>query len=375
MIASPGDVAEERAIVTEQLYRWNHANASARQIVLLPVKWETHSTPQLGAPPQTIINNQLLHDVDIMIGIFGTRIGTPTEEYISGSVEEIKKHVAAGKTAKVYFSDVPVSLSAVDPEQYASVRKFREECQSSGLYATYKSIEQFRTDFGHHLDLEMNQPRYLWLASLAPVTEDDTLSEDALTLLTAAAQSNGDVMFQFGTELSIGGQAFTDGSPRSLARWQSAVQELLKAGALRHVQEDFYRVTASGYKIADGQKQAAASTVGPFDQLQRTHVSDVLASLNYIQRDFLRFLLLKGGTARGDVVFTARANDQPLDLNSLTRHVLEKGLATQTEDRMNGYSTFAVNERMAEQLKGLLFPREEGNDTPFFNGIPVPKSV
>jgi hypothetical protein len=53
MIASPGDVADERRIVTEAIHRWNDANAHARQLVLLPIKWETHSTPQLG-PVNTI---------------------------------------------------------------------------------------------------------------------------------------------------------------------------------------------------------------------------------------------------------------------------------------------------------------------------------
>src|ERR1017187_10161428 len=160
MIASPGDVAEERRVVTEEIHRWNDANAFARRLVLLPVKWETHSTPQMGDDPQTIIDRQLLEEADIVVGIFGTRIGTPTEKYVSGAVEEIKKHVAAGKTAKIYFSDVPVAPSSLDPTQYASLKQFREECQSTGLYATFSSVQQFRTDFSHHLDLELNEPRY-----------------------------------------------------------------------------------------------------------------------------------------------------------------------------------------------------------------------
>lgn len=163
MIASPEEVAEERKIVTGAIYRWNDTNASVRQLVLLPIKWETHSTLQLGVPAHTVINRQLLDDADIVIGIFGPRIGTPTEEYIGGTVEEIKKHVAAGKTAKVYFSEVPVAQKNVDQNQYALVQKFREELNGSGLYATYQSMQQFRDDFEHHLALEMNHPRYRWL--------------------------------------------------------------------------------------------------------------------------------------------------------------------------------------------------------------------
>lgn len=86
MIASPGDVTTEREIVTEELLRWNAANGLARRLLLQPVKWETHSSPQMGSHPQSIINERLLTDADIVVGIFGIRIGSATREYISGSV-------------------------------------------------------------------------------------------------------------------------------------------------------------------------------------------------------------------------------------------------------------------------------------------------
>jgi hypothetical protein len=74
MIASPGDVATERDIVTDELYGWNNANAVSREMILQPVKWETHSSPQMGAHPQDIINDNLLLDADIVVGVFGTRL-------------------------------------------------------------------------------------------------------------------------------------------------------------------------------------------------------------------------------------------------------------------------------------------------------------
>lgn len=144
----------ERKVVTEEIHRWNDANALARKLVLLPVKWETHSTPQHGDHPQAIINRQLLDEADIVVAIFGTRIGTPTERYVSGTVEEIKKHVGAGKTAKIYFSDVPVPPSSLNPDQYALLQEFRKECQSTGLFATFNDAQQFRVDFRQHLDLD-----------------------------------------------------------------------------------------------------------------------------------------------------------------------------------------------------------------------------
>jgi hypothetical protein len=256
MIASPGDVAEERKVVTEEIHLWNYANAFARKLVLLPIKWETHSTPQLGDHPQTIINRQLLDEADIVVGIFGTRIGTPTEEYVSGTVEEIKKHVAAGKTAKIYFSDVPVPPSSLNPAQYASLQQFREECQSTGLYATFSSVQQFRADFSHHLNLELNQPRYLWLAGPEqPSLGITDLDPEALRLIKAAAASeDGTVISQetFGIDgLRAGDEQFWDGTSRSAAKWRGIVRKLVSKHILETVSKGIYRLSNAGYGIAD----------------------------------------------------------------------------------------------------------------------------
>src|ERR1700689_3016398 len=167
MLASPGDVAVERGIVTEELYRWNNANAVSRELMLQPVKWETHSSPQMGAHPQSILNERLLLDADIVVGIFGTRIGTATPDFVSGSVEEIKRHVAAGKLAMLYFSHVPVDPHSIDSKQWSALQAFKEDCKMGGLYAEYNSHEQLRTNFGHHLTIELNRPKYLWLTKPA----------------------------------------------------------------------------------------------------------------------------------------------------------------------------------------------------------------
>ncbi|MDZ7597918.1 MAG: hypothetical protein U5J82_06450 [Desulfobacterales bacterium] len=68
MIASPGDVASERNIIREMLYEWNAACDSAvREIVLLPVGWESHSSPEMGKRPQEIINHQILDKCDLLV--------------------------------------------------------------------------------------------------------------------------------------------------------------------------------------------------------------------------------------------------------------------------------------------------------------------
>jgi len=85
MIASPSDVASERNLIREILHEWNVINSDMRKIVLLPIAWETHSSPEMGDRPQAIINKQL-KDCDLLVGVFWARIGTATGEYPSGTV-------------------------------------------------------------------------------------------------------------------------------------------------------------------------------------------------------------------------------------------------------------------------------------------------
>jgi len=257
MIASPGDVAEERNIVAEECQRWNDAHSFLRKIVLRPIKWETHSTPQLRDTAQGVINEQLLEGSDIVIGIFGTRIGTPTAEFVSGSVEEIKRHVAAGKTAKVYFSDVPVSPSLINPQQYSEVQSFREECKSGGLYGAYSSLEQFRKDFKQHLDIELNQARYIWLAQPAVEFQSEPqLSERAIELLKAAEGNRGSILFREviggDFDLLVGGAALlADKTPRAIAAWKAALQELADRQLIERAAPHQYMVTDKGYRALE----------------------------------------------------------------------------------------------------------------------------
>jgi hypothetical protein len=264
MIASPGDVAVERDIVTEALYRSNNANAVSRELILQPVKWETHSSPEMGAHPQTILNERLLLDADIVVGIFGTRIGTATKDFISGSVEEIKKHVAAGRLAMLYFSHVPVDPNLIDHEQWASLQAFKEECKTGGLYAEYASHDQLRTDFGQHLAIELNRPKYLWLTKPDAIVEprDPELSDDEKRLLMAAASdANGQVLtgvyLGAGFYVQANGENFVEDSPRSAAAWKRVLRRLGDLGYLDQVNEEIYELTEEGFSRADRETASA----------------------------------------------------------------------------------------------------------------------
>lgn len=156
MIASPGDLVAEREIIQQCIHTWNANHSEHRRIVLLPLRWESHSSPEMGAHPQAIINRQVLDKADLLVGLFWKRIGTKTEHFISGTVEEIETHSKSGKPTMVYFSDLPVSPSETDAQQYAAVQEYQIELRPRGLYNNYKTVEEFKEKFTNHLTQTLN---------------------------------------------------------------------------------------------------------------------------------------------------------------------------------------------------------------------------
>ena len=150
-IASPSDVARERIVITDVIHNWNTTHSIALNAVLLPVKWETHATPRMGDRPQAIINKQIVQESDILVAIFKARLGTPTGEAESGTVEEIKEFRAKGKPVLVYFSNAPIVPSSVASRQFAKLKKFKKECQKEGLISYYNSVRELREQLLRHL--------------------------------------------------------------------------------------------------------------------------------------------------------------------------------------------------------------------------------
>jgi hypothetical protein len=151
MLASPSDVKEERAEFPRILDTWNALHSAHEKAVILPVKWETHSTPEMGDRPQAIINKQLVNESDILVGVFWTKLGTPTGTAASGSVEEVEEFHSQGKPILLYFSNAPVVADSINIEQYKLLKDYRDKCFAEGLVATYDSVGEFRDLLLRHL--------------------------------------------------------------------------------------------------------------------------------------------------------------------------------------------------------------------------------
>lgn len=144
LIASPSDVEAERNAISDEIHDWNNLHSENLRAVLLPVMWETHSTPIQGGRPQKLLNNQIVKDCDVLIGVFWTRLGTPTGVAESGTVEEILEFKKMGKPVMLYFSSRKIKPNELDGDQYKKLLSFKTQCKKEGLIGEFSSIEDFR---------------------------------------------------------------------------------------------------------------------------------------------------------------------------------------------------------------------------------------
>lgn len=156
LIASPGDVGEERNVIPEIINEWNAVSAAAAKSILMPVKWESHAAPILGNRPQAIINEQLVNECDLLVGVFWTRIGTHTGVAVSGTAEEIEQFVALKKPVMLYFSQSPIDPEKIEIDQFTVLRSFKEKMRLVGLTESYSGIPDFRQKFSRQLAINLN---------------------------------------------------------------------------------------------------------------------------------------------------------------------------------------------------------------------------
>lgn len=270
MIASPGDVSEEREIVREVIHDWNDVNAAASKVVLTPVGWETHSSPELGARPQELINSRLLKDCDLLIGVFWTRLGTPTGKSESGTVEEIEEHISGGKPAMIYFSSKPVAPQSIDSDQYAAVQNFKSRCRELGLVEEFDDINDFRLKLNKQIQVCLTHNDYLKRVlsetpdnpsagepSAEATMPEYQISEEAQTLLKAASQRDDGTILKIATlggrTIQAGGQAFGGQRGKEAAKWENALNELVQNSLVvaRGYKDEVFELTYQGWELAE----------------------------------------------------------------------------------------------------------------------------
>jgi hypothetical protein len=137
LLISPGDVTEEREGLAKAVDRWNAQVGDALDARVRLVRWETDRVPDASAPPQQVLNRQIVDESDFEIALFWARLGTPTGTHAAGSLEEIEQLQRRGARVLIYFKNAPVPQELLKDDQYARVSEFKTKMEKKGLLGTF----------------------------------------------------------------------------------------------------------------------------------------------------------------------------------------------------------------------------------------------
>jgi hypothetical protein len=284
LISSPSDVQAERNAVEEAIQEWNNNHHRSTGIMLHPVRWETHAYPALGDRPQGILNKQIVQSAHFLIGIFGTRLGTPTGVAPSGTIEEIEEIRKSGKHVALYFSNAPIPRN-VDRAQLDALEAYQRSLQGQGVYFSYGSVEELRRLVINHLpkivsevQANLNNGSFTATAVKQPPTAQPLtkpaplvralrksrqeshveLNPKEMELLWEASRSSDGQIYHSmtldGEGIRANQRHFLSGADaRSASEWLSALRGLEELGLVEPLStdHDFFRVTGEGYATAD----------------------------------------------------------------------------------------------------------------------------
>jgi hypothetical protein len=96
-------------------------------------------------------------DADFGIAIFWTRLGSPTGEAESGTVEEIDELVTTNRRVLVYFCDRGTSLKTLDLQQLQKRNEYKEQIRKHGLVEDYTAPAQLHGLVMRGLDDQVNR--------------------------------------------------------------------------------------------------------------------------------------------------------------------------------------------------------------------------
>lgn len=156
-IASPGDVAEERDIVSLVVSELSRMFEDLLPYQLDAVRWETHAWPDIGDDAQDVINREI-SEYDIFVGIMWKRFGTPTKREQSGTYEEFYRAYQNFRKygrpkVMFYFRRSPFDTTDLkELSQFRKVIQFRKKLVDFDVFFwEYRTLIDFERYVREHL--------------------------------------------------------------------------------------------------------------------------------------------------------------------------------------------------------------------------------
>lgn len=156
LLSCPGDAYKECYPAVKGAIEKINADPQINNSIAISLKhWSTSSYPQSGGQAQKLLNLQIVNDADIAIAVFWTRFGTPTDNYGSGTEEEINLLIQNKKQVFLYFLDKPVPPSITGSPEYTEnfkkITLFRQNY--NGIYHVVKDENDLQENIVAHLKL------------------------------------------------------------------------------------------------------------------------------------------------------------------------------------------------------------------------------
>lgn len=258
MIGCPGDIKEEIDMDMKVINHWTILHAEQHSTVLLPIHWATSSYPEHGAHPQTLLNGQLASKSDMLIGIFGAKVGTPTDKAQSGTIEEIEEHVKSGKPVMLFFrkqNDTSTPASEIE-----KLQTFKSSVKDQCLYREYDSPSTFEATFTDALELFLANN---WLSEPKPkgVSQGSIeLSDEEIDVLRSWVASDEPdahaARYMGGTMFVLGSLSYDVTDGRELVQWQEFFNKLERAGFIEQYRKNrqgnpVYQLRTPAYNYID----------------------------------------------------------------------------------------------------------------------------
>lgn len=141
LVSCPSDVSDLIDVLEKEVNHFNNFFGRSNNVIIRTRYWAKDSYSEFGDHPQQLLNKQIVDSSDLALGVFWTRFGTPTENYGSGTEEEIERMLMMGKQVFLYFFDKPVSPSKLDQEQYKKIQEFMHRYKNKGIFLLYRMKE------------------------------------------------------------------------------------------------------------------------------------------------------------------------------------------------------------------------------------------
>lgn len=281
-VSGPADTDAEKSALRRVIEELSRRLERTHGVTLRTVGWPDDVRPGVNSDAQAEINRQIGTGYDIYVGVIGPRFGTPTPRAGSGTAEELELAVnnfranPRGLRVLLYFKRTPGDPFAMDLEQLAKVKAFREALPARGvLYRDFNDAAEFVKLADEHIHgLIVDEWRDGEWANI-PCADQGTPRVVASTTETGGPKPDPNLSGPLAAEI----ESVEDGADYGLIEYMEAFH-----AAAANVNEAMAKIAACTERIGERMQNRTAE----ISALQQEHEQGKLIGGSRVQQDYLR---------------------------------------------------------------------------------------